>query len=468
MRTYANTFCLLTLAAFVPGCVTMSPTDPYGGMAYSLREESQGFRPATSGPMEGPITLDKAIRIALANNPEVGASEREIEAAEAKWDFAKGQRLPRLDAVGSYNHHLDGQRMIAPRASGEPITFSRDLFAGDLVISMPVFTAGRISSEIQAAELLQKAAEHRLARTQTELVFNVSSVFYGILAQRKVIESLEFSLKALREHLKRVQDLIEAKKAAKVDQLRTEVRLADIEQRFVRERNVLEVQIRVLTNLLGLGHLDKPLEPAGELDLVKADVPATDQALFQALNNRSDYLSARAALEAQAKAVDAARAALWPTISLQGAYGGRWAADPTDRAAGANRGEDVGWVGLSAAIPIFEGGRIDARIREETAHLKAARERLRQLGLQIQLDVDTAVLNIRSAGERVKAMEKAIEQAKESLRIEREKYDLGKGTIVDVFDAQSALLESQTNYYRALADYNAALAQWRLAVGEGI
>jgi outer membrane protein TolC len=76
------------------------------------------------------------------------------------------------------------------------------------------------------------------------------------------------------------------------------------------------------------------------------------------------------------------------------------------------------------------------------------------------------VLNIGSAAQRVEATEKSIEQAKESLRIEREKYDLGKGAIVDVLDAQSALLDSQTNYYRALADYNVALAQLKLAIGE--
>jgi len=57
-------------------------------------------------------------------------------------------------------------------------------------------------------------------------------------------------------------------------------------------------------------------------------------------------------------------------------------------------------------------------------------------------------------------------QAEESLQIEREKYDLGKKSITNVLDARSALVDSQTNYYRALADYNTALAQFRLAVGE--
>jgi outer membrane protein TolC len=87
------------------------------------------------------------------------------------------------------------------------------------------------------------------------------------------------------------------------------------------------------------------------------------------------------------------------------------------------------------------------------------------LELQVRLDVETAILNIGSSAQRVEATGKAIDQAEESLRIEREKYDLGRGSITDVLDAQSALLDSQTNYYRALADYSTASAQLKLAVG---
>jgi len=462
----AKTFWLLTLAALVPGCVLTNPTDPYAGMtSHGLRQYPGGVKATVTQPVEGPVTLTEAIRVALANNPELAATAHEVEAAQAQRDVAAGQRLPSLHAVGGYSYYLDSQRLIAARENGEPGVFSRNIVAGDLVLSMPLFTGGRITSEIKAAELLQKSAEHRLARTREELVFNVSSVFYSILAQRRVIESLEFSKKALQEHLKRIQDLVAARKAAKVDQLRTEVRIADLEQRLARERNVLAIQARVLANLLGLDRPEKPVEPAGELVLTQAAITGIDQALRQAFEQRSDYLAARAALEAQARAVDAARAAHWPTVALQGAYGGRWAADTTDRPSGTDSSDDVGRVGVVADIPIFEGGRIEARIRQENARLLAARERLRRLELQVQLDVETAILNIASAAQRVEATEKAIEQADESLRIERQKYELGKGSITDVLDAQSALLDSQTNYYRALADYNTALAQYRLATG---
>ena len=61
---------------------------------------------------------------------------------------------------------------------------------------------------------------------------------------------------------------------------------------------------------------------------------------------------------------------------------------------------------------------------------------------------------------------RAISLARENLDIERQKYELGRGVIVDVLDSQAALLASETNHYRAFADYHIAGAALRLAMGE--
>ena len=79
--------------------------------------------------------------------------------------------------------------------------------------------------------------------------------------------------------------------------------------------------------------------------------------------------------------------------------------------------------------------------------------------------MESAVFNQRSTRKRILVTEKAIEQANESLRIEMEKYNLGKGSITNILDAQSALLDVQTNHYIALADYNISIAQLQLAQG---
>jgi outer membrane protein TolC len=237
----------------------------------------------------------------------------------------------------------------------------------------------------------------------------------------------------------------------------------------------MAIQHRALANLLGLENPAESLSLQGDLaSEQKASVPDFKTALATAWSSRDDYLAARSTLEAQARNVDAARAGHWPTVSLQGYYGGRWVAGPTiepptgspTRSPDERTSDDIGRIGVAVEIPLFEGGRVHAKVWEQRARLAAAQERLRKIELQIRLDVETALLNIHSSQERIEAIQKAVEQGQESLRIERQKYELGKGAIVDVLDAQSALLESQTSYFRALADFHTALAQLRLATGE--
>jgi outer membrane protein TolC len=358
--------------------------------------------------------------------------------------------------------------LLPVRQPGDPATLSSDIVAGDLILTMPLFAGRRLANETREADYLSRAAADRFVRTRQELVYEVSSLFYRILAQRHVIASLEFSRTAIDEHIRRVQALIEARKAAPVDLLRTEVRRADLDQRLMQERSALVLQHRYLAGMLGVKDGGDTLSLRGDLETGTAeavDIGADLEALRAAgLDNRGDVLAARRAVKAQAHRVAAERGARWPAVSLFGTYGVRWAAGETIGAG--NEIDDLGRIGFSLDLSIFEGGRIGARIREENAELEALRARLRAVELRAGLEVESALLDVRTSSERIEALRTALEQASESLRIERRRYELGAGTVVDVLDAQSALLETETNYYRALAERGAAVARLRLAIGE--
>jgi len=407
---------------------------------------------------ERPLTLEQCVDVALRNNPDIAQQQWDTETALAEKDIAEGALWPTVHGQGGLMHYRE-DRLIKPRRPGarDVLGFSDNLLFGEVVLGMPLYTGGRLRNQVKAAELVTRSADQRLAHSRLELVFNVSSVFYAMLGQQEAINSLAFSQKALREHHKRTRELLEARKAARVDLLRTEVRLADIEQQLLRERNVLDVQRFVLASLLGLEKRSVAIQGQLTID----DVPdSLDAALPKALAHRQDHQSLMSTVEAQRKRLEAAKAGRLPEVSLQASYGSRWDSDDVDE------DNEVGRVGVLIDVPVFEGGRIGARIRRERTRLSAQEEALRKRRLQIQVEVETATSNIESTRARVGVTQKAVEQAKESLRIEREKYELAKGAIVDVLDAQSALLGSQMNYYRALADYNTALAQFRLAVGE--
>jgi len=460
---------IITLIFMTIGCAIILPTDPYKKVDLFVHKNDVKPSDFTTKAISGaPLSLTKVIEIAISNNPEISAMHYDVEAAIARQSEARGALFPRISAEGSYFYNLDNQRLIPARYNGEPGVFSEEIISGDVVLRMPLFMGGKLINEIKAASLLRQSVENRLARTREELVFNISSTFFSILAQEHIINSLQFSQTTMEKHLQQVNDLISAQKAAKVDQLRTEVRLSDVRQKLVREKNTLMLQHRLLANLMGVEEISPMFTLEGALEKFLPELPLKESCLDLAFEQRPDYHASRKELEAQTRRVDIARAGHLPTISLFGSYGRRWAEEPSEQPSGTKDDEDIGRVGIVAEIPLFEGGRIRARIREETAKLAAAQERLRKIELQIRLEVETALLNTTSAFERVQTTEKAIEQARESLRIEREKYELGKGAILDVLDAQSALLEAETNYYRGLTDFNIAKVQIKLAMGEDI
>lgn len=413
-----------------------------------------------------PLTLEQAIDTALAQNPDAAAARWNSVAVAAAGDTARARRLPSATLRGTYTYSTEDQRLLAATRNGEPGVFGSDLFTADVVVSLPLFTGGRIQSEIAAAELLRQASEGTLTRTRETVVFNVTSLFYNMLAQREVIASVESALKAMEQHRRSIEEQVAAQKAARVDLLRAEVRLAELQDKLTRERNTLTIQRWTLAALLGEQTGDAP-EIRGDLKLrVPPECPASADCVRMALAQRGDYAAAQQQAAARAERLKGARARHWPTLSAQASYGERWMSGASDRPAGTDAEEEIGRIGLVAEFPLFEGGAIRANVREQDALRQAAQENVRGLELRIRTEVESALAEIASARERVATTSKAVEQARESFRIIREKYDLGKGAIVDVLDAQAALVLSETSYARSLADLAVSDARRKLATGE--
>ncbi|MDZ7622205.1 MAG: TolC family protein [Candidatus Competibacteraceae bacterium] len=418
--------------------------------------------------VNGQQTLPQLIAFALAHNPEISATAFDGEAAAARTAAAQGALLPRVSIEGGYTYYGDDLRLTAARYNGEPGVFGNNILTTDLVLRLPLYTGGRLTAEMRAAELLEASAGQRLARSQGELVYNVSILYFSQLAQAQLIESLRFSAETLTAQLDRVNALIAGRKAAKVDALRTEVKLADLRQRLLREQNNLRIQRQALLNLLGAGGAAPDFALAGTLTAPPADRRPLASLVEMALLRRPDAQAAQAEVAAQIQRIEAARAGHRPTVNLVGATGLRAMNDPTQQPPGQNTSDNASRIGITVEIPLFEGGRTTARVNEENAKLNAQRDRLGKLQLQIRLDVETAYANLASTRERLASAGKAIVLAIESLRIEQEKYALGRGIVLDVLDAQSALLEAQATQIRALADANAAAAQLALATGENL
>jgi outer membrane protein TolC len=448
----------LLVVPLLAGCAVFQPTRVDGPPVLpSGLAGNDSASPRPTGLPTGPLTIERALAIALANNPDMVAGAWDVEAARARKRYASSDHWPDLGVNAAYRHHWHEERLVPARGQITSASFSKDIFSGDVVLTVPLLSGGRVVSAVAAADLMARAADQKLVRTREELVFNVKSTFYAILGQDKLIDAIEHSRKALTEHRLKTMQLIEARKAARVDLLNIEVRLAELNHRLVKQRGMVDLHKRLLLSLLGVEAV-----PSGGLKLDGSLAPARSmpdgaELVAAAIEARADVSRLDLEIQAQAKRIDMVRAEYWPVVSAKGTYGSRLSIE--------GEYDDLGFVGLELAVPIFTGLRTSARVEEEQAKLRILQQRRRKLVLTVRREIDSALIQVKTALAAVEATEKSIAMAGESLRITRDKAALGHGTATDVLDAQAALLQAETTYFAALADLHTAFALLELAAG---
>jgi len=326
-----------------------------------------------------------------------------------------------------------------------------------VVLSIPLFEGGRAVSSVDASRFLKKAAEQGLEQTREELVFNIKSTFYAILGQDRLVNAVEYSIKALEQHLGKTEELLSVQKAARVDLLNIEVRLADLRYQLVRECGISDMYRRLLVNLMGIDTIPHGgFDVSGDLSIYDASTDS-EELILKAVRERPDMARLDAEIKAQKERIDIAWAEYWPVVSAKGTYGAR--------ASVQGDYDDLGFAGIELSFPFFTGLETAARVDEEEAELRILEEKKRKLALDIGREIDSAVIRTKTALARIDATAKAIAMARESLDIASEKAAVGHGTTMDVLDAQAALLKAETMRFTALTDLHTACALLDLASG---
>ncbi|MHA3774185.1 TolC family protein [Verrucomicrobiota bacterium sgz303538] len=133
-----------------------------------------------------------------------------------------------------------------------------------------------------------------------------------------------------------------------------------------------------------------------------------------------------------------------------------------NRASSSDIGETVnGWFyGFTGSWDIFDGFETFGQVKQAKARLESAKVNYEDSVRQVELEVQTAHANLQQARETIESQQKNVEQALEALRLSRERLSAGAGTQLDVLNATVALTRARTTELQARADYNRALAEF--------
>jgi outer membrane protein len=402
------------------------------------------------------LNLNGCITTAYQNNQTLRQLEERIRSAGYKIEEARSGFYPQLSFSGSYT-----RLGSVPEYGFEGFSFklgSEDNYSLGLSLQQPLFTWGKIRNGYDMSKYGLSLTEEQLRKARQEIKYSVTTLFYNILLARELITVREGSIARIQDHLKTVQDRYDKGYASEFDVLRVKVELANAKPPLVQAKNLYQLTLDNLKNLLGIDLSDSlTLEGSLEFEPIEVD---ESQAEESALENRSELKLIADQRKMGEKALALAAAGNKP--SLFGAanylyekpyYGfDEWKTD---------------WnFTLALSVPIFDGFLTRSKVRSAKSDLRQLDITQSQTEDMIRLEISQAVSDLNLARENILSQTENVNQAKESLRIANVQYDKGLLTNLELMDTEFALTVAETNHLQALSDYLIAKAQLDKAMGK--
>jgi outer membrane protein TolC len=318
-----------------------------------------------------------------------------------------------------------------------------------------------ITGIVRAAEHfgdLQKAFSRlELARLRQQTAFNVRNAYYNLLRAQAFVTVDESAVADSQELLRVTQAQKNAGVASEYDVLRAQTQLDNNVQALISARNQVALSKNAFANTLGIDP-STPIEPQ-EQPVPPMPALTEEPLIQQAFNQRPEFLEANVNLLKAQTNIRLSRRNLEPYLNagINGNYNATPSAFAADKA--------TGNIGLTLTVPLYDGGATKAAVDQARSDERTAQVQRDQFIRGIKAEVQQSILAVQDASQRVQAISLTVTEAKEALRLAGVRFRAGVGTQLDVNDAQTALVQAQTNQVNAQYDYLGSLARLSLAVG---
>ncbi len=410
------------------------------------------------------LSLKDAVDLALApdGNARAQLAVEMIRQAEARSAQARAALLPNVDASmveqnQTRNLAAFGIKIQLPIPGFQFPEIAGPFSTMDLRASatQSVFDVSAIR-RYQASRAAVTAAKAENDAARNQVTDAVARAYLAALRTRASLESATANVALAESLLKLVRSQKAAGTGTGIEVTRAEVQLANERQRLLVTRNEVDRADLQLLKLVGL-KLDTKLDLADKLGYVPADAITAEAARELARRSRPEWKAQQSREEAARLSYSAAKLERLPVLAAFGDYG--------TIGTGVDHLLPTRSYGLSLRVPLFDGGRRDARRAEAASALRQERIRTRDLEAQIELEVRLALDAVESAGGQVKTAGEGLRLAENELAQAQRRYQAGVTTSLEITDAQARLERARENQIAALVAHNVAQIDLNTALG---
>lgn len=410
----------------------------------------------TPGVRADTLTLPEGLSVITSQGYDVEiALARESAAAKGE-ELARASRRPQITAYADQTW-LKNRPEAVFGTNISPL--SDDEFLRYGVTARQVITDfGRTGSSVQAARETAESQVLETWRVRNTAALDFVMAYVSLLQADKTLALTDLEVQRFESHLKDTQALYEAGEVTLNDVLAADVALADATLRKIThqdERNLAASRL----NFLLLRPLETGTTPVDFTVLLK-QVPDLEDESSKASANRPELkiLAKRiSAMKAQLSSKEAERL---PTVYVSGAY--TYEENPY-RVYEDNLSATVG-----LTWELYAGGATTAARKQIIAELSALTAQRAKTEELVRLEVRDSHRLLTGAAQRTSVTEKAVNQARESLRLQRSRYTEGEATATEVTDAVTSLARAENNHWTAVYERLKAEARLFFATGEDL
>jgi outer membrane protein TolC len=415
------------------------------------------------------ISLPDAVRRTLERSPRVAEIRARETAARATVVARQALAWPTVTAVTGVlrTNHVDEFGVVQP--NGQFRVLFPDIpgnyrLRGEMAV--PLYTGGRVSALIAAAEAEGRAVEAERRAAEAEIGFETARAYWALATSRGRVEVLEQTMTRNDAWVRDVRARVDAGLLPPNDVLSAEAQRARQSVRLIQARQDAALAEMTLGRLIGEAP-GRPIALATAVtdpNIAAAELSKTpvETLVTRALETRSErtaLIDRAAAARSSAQAAAAARA---PQVSGVAAVE---PARPNARFVPRTDEWRTSWdLGVSLTWPVWDAGRSRAEQAAALAQADAIAERVREFDELVAIEIRERRMAMATAREALEASAQAVAAASEARRVIEERFAAGVATSTDVLDAQLALLEAELERTELTASLRVAEARLQRAV----
>ena len=469
-----------------------------------------GFLPAGAQRV---LSLDSCRQMALRNNKQMSVSKVKQDVAANLRKSARTKYLPHVSAIGTYQYTSEPisilnetQKMefsnlgtalgtgltqsladlmvkmpalatvmsrVGPgletmlNGLGQKIvdafeTDTRNVFAGTVMVTQPVFMGGSIIAMNKMADINEKLAANSMEARRQATIYKLDQAYWQVVSLYHKQKLAESYLDLVQKFDTDVYKMIEEGVATKSDGLSVDVKVNEAEMTLTKVNDGLVLSRMLLNQLCGLP-LDEQVTLSDEMADQIAVVELTPKLNVDvAVSNRPELKMLQNTVDLSKQTTNILKAGNLPQVLLTGGY----AVSNPNVLNGFQRNFRGFWnVGVTLRVPIWNWGDVMYKVRASKGATSIANLELAEARELIELQVNQSTFKVDEANKKLTMAQKNIQRAEENLRMANLGFREGVITPTTVMEAQTAWLQAQSQKIDAEIDVKMSQVDLQKALG---